>query len=102
MNKRIRNGALYGFIVACAIGLLMANYTSKTYDGDFTIITYLPVRDYVIAVLRYGAVGTLIGMFIGWRKSKAEFKGPKTYYGEVFLGVFFLSLGMATLAYLWS
>ncbi|MGG0644621.1 hypothetical protein ABE021_11845 [Sporosarcina gallistercoris] len=102
MNKRIRNGALYGFIISIALGLLLANYTATTYEGDLTIITYLPIYDYVVEVLRYGAIGTLIGMFIGWRKNKAEDQGPKTYYGEVFLGVFFLSIGIAALAYLWS
>ena len=102
MNKRIRNGALYGLIISLALGILLANYTATTYEGDFTVITYLPVYDYVIAVLRFGAIGTLIGMFIAWRKNKAEDDVPKTYYGEVFLGVLFLSCGIAALAFLFG
>ncbi|REB11579.1 hypothetical protein DVB69_00080 [Sporosarcina sp. BI001-red] len=102
MNKRIRNGALFGLIISIALGLLLANYTATTYEGDLTIIHYLPVYDYVVAVLRFGAIGTLIGMFIAWRKNKAEDEGPKTYYGEVFLGVFFMFSAMAALTYLWS
>ncbi|GKV70334.1 hypothetical protein NCCP2716_28320 [Sporosarcina sp. NCCP-2716] len=102
MNKRIWNGALYGLVISLALGLLMVNYSMKSYKEDLTIINYVPVYDYVVGVLRYGAIGTLIGMFIAWRKNKSEDDGPKTYYGEVFLGVLFLSCGIAALAFLFG
>lgn len=80
----------------------MANYKTLTFEDGVEMKEYLPVYEYVISVLRYGAIGTLVGMFIGWRMSKAKSDGPKTYYGEVFLGVIFLTLGITTLSYLWG
>ncbi|WP_144036063.1 hypothetical protein [Sporosarcina koreensis] len=102
MNRWMKNGILYGGIIGLALGLLLSKYTMTSYKDEFTIITYLPVYDYAVAVLRYGAIGVLIGMFVAWRKNKAADDGPKTYYGEVFLGVLFLSCGIAALSYLFE
>ncbi len=100
MDRRISNGALYGLMISLSLGLFFANYKHLTLEDGVEMKEYLPVYEYVISVLRYGAMGTLIGMFIGWRMSKAKYEGPKTYYGEVFLGVIFLTLGMTALSYL--
>lgn len=77
MEKYIRIGAIYGFFISLALAILLVKYKINTpFDGGYST-EYVPIFDYVMSLLRYSALGALIGMVAGWVMGKKALKGSK-------------------------
>ncbi|MBM7095078.1 hypothetical protein JSY36_04835 [Bacillus sp. H-16] len=89
MERLIVKSALYGFFLTLAMAILFVDY--RVAEGPS--VTYVPVYDYVMTVLRYSIVGSFIGAVVGWRVYRMRVKKEgKTYYLEVFAAVFILAM----------
>ncbi len=102
MEQSIKKWAIYGFFISLALAILFVDYKVITpFDGGYTT-QYVPVYDYIVSIIRYSVLGAFAGIFIGWRFAKRqEDRGnkSKTYYAEVFLGVFFLSIFIGIISF---
>ncbi|MGD7043097.1 hypothetical protein [Jeotgalibacillus proteolyticus] len=66
MEKSIRKGSMYGFLITLALGILLVDYKVTTpFDGGYTT-EYVPVFEYSMSILRYSVLGALAGMVAGW------------------------------------
>lgn len=66
MEKSIRKGSLYGFLITLAVSILFVDYkVNFHFDGGYTT-EYVPVYDYIVSILRYSVMGALLGTFVGW------------------------------------
>ncbi|WP_026691080.1 hypothetical protein [Alteribacter aurantiacus] len=89
MERTIVKSAVYGFFLTLALAILFVDY--RVVEGP--TMTYVPVYDYVIGILRYSIIGSLIGAVVGWRVWRMGVKKEgKTYYVEVFAAVFVLAM----------
>ena len=78
MEKRLRKSSLYGFLIALAISILFVSYKDVAEVGnDGYQITYKPVFDYIISILRIGIIGMFLGLFIGWKDYEKKHKTKK-------------------------
>ncbi|KIL43236.1 hypothetical protein [Jeotgalibacillus campisalis] len=66
MEKSIRKGSIYGFLISLALGILLVDYKITTgFNGGYTT-EYVPVFEYIMSILRYSVLGALAGMVAGW------------------------------------
>ena len=98
MEKLFRKGIIYGFLSGLGAGILFVKY--KIVDrpsANIEEIYYLPIPEYIISILQYGVIGSVLGLLCCWffeskkRKANTENK-PRTYYIEVFLVVLVVSI----------
>lgn len=67
MEKLLRKSSIYGFFIGIGLALFLVKYKDVIkYEGNVTETTYLPIAEYIITVLRFGVISSLIGLFIGW------------------------------------
>ena len=102
MENILRKSAFYGFLLGLGYAILFTRYKEVTELGEgVSQTTYLPVMDYIITILRYGVWGAVVALLgvllIGKRTKENEEAAVKTYYLEVFLGVFVCCLIIGTL-----
>ncbi len=101
MENLLRKSAFYGFLVGIGYAILFTKYKETTDFGEgLSGTAYLPVMEYVITVLRYGVIGAVVALLGSWlicKRTKGNEEVVKTYYLEVFLGIFVLCLIVGTL-----
>jgi hypothetical protein len=102
MENILRKSAFYGFLLGLGYAILFTKYKEVTDLGEgVSQTTYFPVMDYVVTILRYGVWGAVVALlgawFIGKRTIVNEEAAVKTYYLEVFLGIFVFCLIIGTL-----
>ena len=94
MEKSIRKGTIYGLLISLALSILFVDYKEIThFNGGYTT-EYVPIYDYIVSIIRYSVLGAFAGVFVGWRIGRGQDKAnnSKTYYAEVFFGLFFIAL----------
>ena len=101
MENLLRKSAFYGFLVGIGYAILFTKYkeTTDLLEG-LSETTYVPVMEYVITVLQYGVGGAVVVLLGSWligKRTKVNQDTVKTYYLEVFLGIFVFCLIMGTL-----
>ncbi|MGG0655802.1 hypothetical protein [Rummeliibacillus pycnus] len=66
MEILLRKGAMYGFIIGLGIAILFVKNEVNRIIGNGVIeTTYLTPFEYIIRVLRYGVIGSFIGVLVG-------------------------------------
>lgn len=95
MEKKLQKSGLYGLLIGLAVSILFVSYKDVQDLGNGSYeISYKPIYDYVILILRLGIIGMFVGLFIGWKdyekKNKTQKQG-KTYYILAFFAVFLAS-----------
>ena len=101
MEKNIKKGAIYWFFIILAIAILFLDYKENThFNGGYTT-QYVPIYDYIVTIIRYSILGAFAGKFVGWRLGKGRDKvnKSKTYYAEVFFGVFFIAMFIGLISF---
>ncbi|MFF2755824.1 hypothetical protein ACFVR1_19205 [Psychrobacillus sp. NPDC058041] len=101
MEKSIKKWAIYGFLISLALAILFVDYKVIThFNGGYTT-EYVPIYDYIVTIIRYSVLGAFAGMFVGWRFGKGQDKvnKSKTYYAEVFFGVFFIVMFIGIISF---
>ncbi|MCZ8539838.1 hypothetical protein [Psychrobacillus psychrodurans] len=101
MDKSIKKWTIYGFLISLGLAVLFVkNKINIPFDGGYTT-EYVPVYDYIVSILRYSVIGAFAGMFVGWRFGKGQDKvnKSKTYYAEVFFGVFFIAIFIGIISF---
>lgn len=102
MENILRKSAFYGFLLGLGYAILFTKYKEVTDLGEgVSQTTYFPVMDYVVTILRYGVWGAVVALLGAWLIGKRtivnEEAAVKTYYLELFLGVFVFCLIIGTL-----
>lgn len=86
MEQRIFKNGIYGFIV----GLLIAVIIFKDYKVDYfpggSSTTYEPLREYVLKLIRFSAIVSIITMLLTWIMSSIKLTKEKTSIGELVKG----------------
>ena len=95
MEKALRKSGLYGLVFGLAVSILFVNYKDiQEVGNDGRLITYKPLFDYILTILRFGFIGMFLGLFICWKnyekKHKTQQQG-KSYYILAFFAVFLIS-----------
>lgn len=95
MEKTLRKSGQYGLVFGLAVSILFVNYEDIQEVGNGgRLITYKPLFDYILTILRFGIIGMFLGLFIGWKnyekKHKTQQQG-KSYYILAFFVVFLIS-----------
>lgn len=93
----LKNSAIYGFLSGIGLAILFVNTEVTTELGDaMTQTVTVPVFEYIVTVLRYGVVGAVVGLlyskFFGKEVAEEKKEKGKTYYLEMFVGVFVLCI----------
>lgn len=66
MEKTIQKWAIYGFLISLGLSFLFVDYqVIYNYNGGYSS-EYVPVYDYIVAIIRYSVVGAFVGVFMGW------------------------------------
>ena len=101
MENILRKSAFYGFLLGLGYAILFTKYKEVTELGEgVSQTTYLPVMDYVVPILKYGVWGAVVALLGAWfigKRTIVNEEAVKTYYLEVFLGIFVLCLIVGTL-----
>jgi Na+(H+)/acetate symporter ActP len=101
MEKILRKSAFYGFLLGLGYAILFTKYKEVIDLGEgVSETTYFPVMDYVVTILRYGVWGAVVALLGAWligKRTKENEEAVKTYYLEVFLGIFVFCLIIGTL-----
>lgn len=66
LEKSIQKWAIYGFFISLALAILFVDYKETYNDSATRIITYVPVYDYIVSIIRYSVIGAFGGVFVGW------------------------------------
>jgi len=79
MERLLRKGALYGFLIGLGVAILfVSNKETENLGNGVTSISNLPLIDYIILLLRYGVVGSFGGLVIaGYLFLKHKDKGKQ-------------------------
>lgn len=95
MEKKLQKSSLYGLFFGLAVSILFVSYKDVQDLGNgMREISYKPLYDYVILVLRLAIIGMFVGLFIGWKDYEKKNEAPKqvkTYYMLAFFVVFLTS-----------
>ncbi|HSO58347.1 MAG TPA: hypothetical protein VLQ66_08930 [Paenisporosarcina sp.] len=101
MENILRKSAFYGFLLGLGYAILFTKYKEVTDLGEgVSETTYLPVMDYVVTILKYGVWGAVVALLGAWligKRTKENEEAVKTYYLEVFLGIFVCCIIFGTL-----
>ncbi|WP_050615115.1 hypothetical protein [Bacillus testis] len=98
MEKLFQKGIIYGFLSGLGFGILFVKYKTVTHPTADVIVTdYLPISEYIISILQYGVIGSILGVlcciFLKTKRGKANTDHkPRTYYIEVFFIVLVVSI----------
>ena len=98
MEKFFRKGILYGFLSGVGFGILFVKYKIvESPSAGVRVTDYLPISEYIISILQYGVIGSILGLFccvfLKIKKEKVNTDNkPRTYYIEVFLVVLVVSI----------
>ena len=66
MENLLRKSALYGFFIGLGLAIFLVNYKEVTNLGDgVTETSYRPVVEYIVNVLRFGVISSLLGLLTG-------------------------------------
>ncbi|MBS4174748.1 hypothetical protein [Bacillus sp. FJAT-49736] len=66
MKKFLIEGAIYGFLIGLAIGLLFVKYKTITFDSGIYTTSYKPISEYIIILLRCGVIVSILGCLSGF------------------------------------
>lgn len=67
MEHLLRKSAIYGFFIGIGLAIFFVNYKEVTNLGNgLTETSYLPVIEYIVNVLRFGFLSSLLGLLTGW------------------------------------
>lgn len=95
MESRLRKFGIYGLLFGLAISILLVDYKEVIPQGNEAYeITYKPVIDYIVPIMRFGIIGMFFGLFIGWKSYERRHKTQKekSYYLPFFFVVFLISI----------
>ncbi|UOQ83977.1 hypothetical protein [Gracilibacillus salinarum] len=94
MENILRKSSFYGLLFGLAIAILVISYKDVQVNNGVRHITYMPVFEYIIQILRVGIIGMFLGLFIGWKGYEKKYKSQqerRTYYLPFFFIVFIIS-----------
>ncbi|WP_313432612.1 hypothetical protein [Siminovitchia terrae] len=66
MESLLRKSAIYGFFIGIGAAILFVKYAEVENIGDgATLTNHLPMDEYIITVLRFGVVASILGLVCG-------------------------------------
>ncbi len=66
MEKLLSKSAFYSFLIGIGLGILFVKYKQVShYNNGVMETSYLPITEYVITVLKYGVIASLLGLLFG-------------------------------------
>ncbi|MFS0576962.1 hypothetical protein AB1K83_15080 [Sporosarcina sp. 179-K 3D1 HS] len=66
MEILLRKSAVYSFFMGIGIAILLVNYKEVENLGDgVRSISYKPIAEYIISVLRFGVIASFLGLLCG-------------------------------------
>lgn len=67
MEKILRKSAIYSFFIGIGLGILFIKYEQVTrVNSVITETSYLSLTEYIIMLLKYGVVVSILGLLFGW------------------------------------
>ncbi|MGP4039048.1 hypothetical protein ACTWP4_03930 [Gracilibacillus sp. D59] len=94
MEKILRKSSVYGLLFGLVVAIFVISYKDVQVNNGVRHITYMPVFEYIIQILRVGIIGMFLGLFIGWKCYEKKYKSQqeRTYYLPFFFVVFIISI----------
>lgn len=86
MEQRIVKNGIYGLIVGLLIGVIIfKDYKVEHHPGGWST-TYEPLRMYILKLIRFSAIVSIIAMLMTWIMSSIKLTKEKTSIGELVKG----------------
>ncbi|WML27350.1 hypothetical protein [Neobacillus sp. OS1-33] len=70
MERYCIKGAIYGLLISFALSIWFVPYKSIEYDGDTLITEVINTTEYVVRILRYSVLGSVIGAALVYIQKK--------------------------------